>query len=102
MRYACQIYDQSHSRTFDMIQTTQNKALRIVNFKQSIEPSERLYQKLKIDKLKNNILSNCLFIFDKLTNNLLKVPSMIDVSKIRPCYNMLFMKPQSSNTTTTF
>ena len=70
MRYACQIWGQSHSKTFDMIQTTQNKALRIINFKQSMEPSEPLYQKLKINKLKNNILNNCLFIFDKLTNNL--------------------------------
>ena len=71
MRYACQIWGQSHSKTFDMIQTTQSKALRIINFKESMEPSEPLYQKLKINKLKNNIiLSNCLFIFDKLTNNL--------------------------------
>ena len=36
-----------------------------------MEPSEPLCQKLKINKLKNNIiLNNCLFIFDKLTNNL--------------------------------
>ena len=70
MRHACQIWGQSHSKTFDMIQTTQNKALRIINFKQSMEPSEPLYQKFKINKLKNNILNNCLFIFDKLTNNL--------------------------------
>ena len=36
-----------------------------------MEPSEPLYQKIKINKLKNNIiLSNCLFVFDKLTNNL--------------------------------
>ena len=27
MRYACQIWGQSHSKTFDMIQTTQNNAL---------------------------------------------------------------------------
>ena len=71
MRYACQIWGQSHSKTFDMMQSTQNKALRIINFIQSIEPSEPLYQKLKINKLKNNIiLSNCLFVFDKLTKNL--------------------------------
>ena len=57
--------------TFDMIQSAQNKALRIINFKQSMEPSEPLYQKLKINKLKNNIiLNNCLFVFDKLSNNL--------------------------------
>ena len=71
MRYACQIWGQSHSKTFDMIQSTQNKALRIINLIQSIEPSEPLYQKLKINKLKNNIILNsCLFVFDKLTNNL--------------------------------
>ena len=76
MRYACQIWGQSHSKTFDMIQSAQNKALRIINFKQSMEPSEPLYQKLKINKLKNNIiLSNCLFVFDKLTNNL---PDVLD------------------------
>ena len=71
MRYACQIWGQSHSKTVDMIQSAQNKALRIINFKQSMEPSEPLYQKLKINKLKNNImLNNCLFVFDKLANNL--------------------------------
>ena len=71
MRYACQIWGQSHSKTVDMIQSAQHKALRIINFKQSMKPSEPLYQKLKINKLKNNIiLNNCLFVFDKLTNNL--------------------------------
>ena len=53
MRYACQIWGQSHSRTFDMIQSTQTKVLlRIINFKQSMEPSEPLHHKLKINKLK--------------------------------------------------
>ena len=70
MRYACPIWGQSHSKTVDMIQSVQNKALRIINFKQSMELSEPLYQKLKINKLKNNILNNCIFVFDKLTNNL--------------------------------
>ena len=36
-----------------------------------MKPSEPLYQKLEINQLKNNIiLSNCLFVFDKLTKNL--------------------------------
>ena len=35
MRYACQIWRQTHIEKFDMIQSTQNKALRIINFKQS-------------------------------------------------------------------
>ena len=44
MRYACQIWgQQSHSKTFDMIQSAQNKALiKIINFKQSMELSEPL------------------------------------------------------------
>ena len=71
MIYACQIWGQSHSETFDMIQSAENKALRIINSKESMEPSEPLYQKLKINKLKNNIiLKNCLFVFDELINNL--------------------------------
>ena len=40
MRYACQLWDLSHSKTFHMIQSAQSKALRIMNFKQSMEPSE--------------------------------------------------------------
>ena len=54
-----------------MIQCAQNKALRIVSFKQFVKPSEPLYNQLKINSLKNNIiLNNCLFVFDKLTSNL--------------------------------
>ena len=74
MEHACQIWGQSHSNTFDMIQTAQNKALRIINFKHSMEPSEPLYQKLKVNKLKNNIILNsCLLVFDKLISSLLDV-----------------------------
>ena len=74
MRYASQIWGQIDSKTFDMIQCAHNKALRIINFKRSMEPSEPLYQKLKINKLKNNImLNNCLSVFDILTNNLANV-----------------------------
>ena len=70
MRYACQIWGQSQSKTFDMIQCAQNKALRIISFKQFMEPSEPLYNQLKINSLKNNIiLNNCQFVFDKLANN---------------------------------
>ena len=42
MRYACQIWGQSHSKTFDMIRSAQSKALETLNFKQSMEPSEPL------------------------------------------------------------
>ena len=40
-----------------MIQSAQNKVLRIINFKQPMEPTEPLYLKLKINKLKNNIIN---------------------------------------------
>ena len=89
MRYAYQIWGQSHSKTFDMIQTTQSKSLGIINFKQSMEQSESLSQKLKINKLKNNIIfSNCFFIFDKLSSNL---PDIFDQ----------FFSPVKKSTTTT-
>ena len=36
-----------------------------------MESSDLLYSQLKINNLKNNIiLTNCLFVFDKLANNL--------------------------------
>ena len=57
-----------------MIQCAQNKALRIISLKQFMEPSEPLYNQLKINTLNNNIiLNNCRFVFDKLANNLLDV-----------------------------
>ena len=46
MRWACQMWGQIHSKTFDMIQSAQSKALRIINFKQSMESFESLFQKL--------------------------------------------------------
>ena len=56
MKYACHIWGQVQSKTFDMIQRAQNKALRIINFKYFMEPSESLYNQLKINSLKNNII----------------------------------------------
>ena len=71
MRYARHTWGQTQSKTFDMIQLAQNKALRIKNFKQFMKPSEPIYKQLKINSLKNNIiLNNCPFTFDKLANNL--------------------------------
>ena len=71
MRYACQIWGQIQTKTFDMIHCAQNKSLRIISFKQLLEPSEPLYNQLKINSLNSNIiLNNCLFVVDKLANNL--------------------------------
>ena len=74
LKYACHIRGQVQSKTFDMIQCVQNKALRIISFKHFMEPSEPLYNQLKIYSLKNSIiLNNSLFVFDNLTNNLPRV-----------------------------
>ena len=70
MKYACHIWGQVQNKTFDMIQRAQNKALRIISFKQFMEPSEPLYNQLKIISEWHIILNNCLFVFDNLTNNL--------------------------------
>ena len=55
-RYECYIWVQSHSKTFNMIQSTLNKALGIISPKQSMERFEPLYEKSKINYLKNNII----------------------------------------------
>ena len=48
MRYACQISGQIQSKTFDMIQLAQNKALRIISFKQFMGPSEPRSKQLSV------------------------------------------------------
>ena len=54
-----------------MIKRTQNKALRIISFKDRTEPSDPLYANHKILKLQNIItLNSCLFIDDQLCDNL--------------------------------
>ena len=54
-----------------MIQRAQNKTSKIISFEQFTESSEPLYNQLKINSSKNNIiLYNCLFVFDILANNL--------------------------------
>ena len=55
-RYAYQIGGKIQRKIFDMIHHAQNKALRIISFKQFMEPSEHLYNQLKINSLKNNII----------------------------------------------
>ena len=59
-----------------MIKKTQNKALRIISFKDWTQPSVPFYANNKILKLKNIItLTNCLFIYDQLCDNLPKTYS---------------------------
>ena len=41
--YACQIWGQIQCKTINIIQCAQNKALRMISFKQFMEPSDPLY-----------------------------------------------------------
>ena len=43
LRYACQVWGQSNSDILVMVQRAQNKALRIINFKEERHPSAHLY-----------------------------------------------------------
>ena len=49
---------------------TQNKALRILNFKCPLESIDYFYKESKIDKLKNIMKANCRLVYDQLKNNL--------------------------------
>ena len=43
LRYACQVWGQSNSDILVMVQRAQNKALRIIKFKEERHPSELLF-----------------------------------------------------------
>ena len=46
LHYACQVCGQSNSDILVMVQRTQNKSLRIINFKEERHPSQWLIQRL--------------------------------------------------------
>ena len=59
-----------------MVQRAQNKALRIINFKEERHPSAPLYTETKILNLTNIItLNNCMLVFDHLNSSL---PTIFD------------------------
>ena len=76
LRYACQVWGQSNSDILVMVQRAQNKALRIINFKEERHPSEPLFTETKILNLTNIItLNNCMLVFDHLNSSL---PAIFD------------------------
>ena len=59
-----------------MVQRAQNKALRIINFKEERHPSAPLSTETKMLNLTNIItLNNCMFVFDHLNSSF---PAMFD------------------------
>ena len=70
LRYKAQVWCQGSNNVVDMTKRTQNKALRIISFKDRTEPLDPLCVNHKIFKLQNIItLNNCLFIYDQLCDN---------------------------------
>ena len=71
LRYGCQIWGQLNNQNIDTIKKTQNKALRIINFKGPLESATPLYKNSKVFKLEDTIkIDNCMFVFDQLKGNL--------------------------------
>ena len=67
MRYGCQIWGQGTQETRKQMDTLQNRALRIINFKGPGTETSSLYFKHKILRFEDLIkLNNCLFIHDYL------------------------------------
>ena len=70
LRYSCQVWGQSNSDILVMVQRYQNKALRIINFKEERYPSAPLYTETNILNLTNIItLNNCMLVFDQLNSS---------------------------------
>ena len=65
IRYGCQIWGQNQSKIVEVIERTQNKALRILNFKCLRESVHYFYKESKIDKSKNVIIkANYRLVYD--------------------------------------
>ena len=71
LRYGCKIWRQNQGKIGEAIERTQNKALRILNFKGPQELVDYLYKESEIDELKSIAIEvNCWFIYDQSKNNL--------------------------------
>jgi hypothetical protein len=71
LRYACQVWGQSHQQTLIRLSHLQNKALKIIHFKNNNFNSNVLYLTSKILKLSDYIqLLNCQFVWNHQHNNL--------------------------------
>ena len=62
-RYACQVWSQSKNQLLTQIGKSQNKALRLLNFKHFVESSNPIYKIMQILKLEDVVLqNNCVFV----------------------------------------
>ena len=71
MVYGCQIWGQSRSTHVDKISKLQNRALRIINFKDRNASANPIYISDNIIKLQDFVkLQDCLFVYDYLNDSL--------------------------------
>ena len=74
LRYGCQLWGQAQTQVLQNIEKIQNKALRILNFKNPWEPIEQIYKESKIFKLKDIVtISNLKFVYDQINKILPRV-----------------------------
>ena len=71
MTYGCQVWFQNNSTHTKQISILQNKALRIINFKDKRHNANVLYKGSKILKINDHSdLLNCLSVYDCLKSDL--------------------------------
>ena len=72
LRYGIQIWGQHRSQEIKEIEKSQEKAIRIISFKDRSEASNSLFKKTKIMKMKDILTyNNCPFVHDQINKNLL-------------------------------
>ena len=65
--YGCQLWGQAQTQVLQNIEKIQNKALRILNFKNPWDPIEQIYKESKIFKLKDIVtISNLKFVYNQI------------------------------------
>ena len=71
LRYAVQVWGQHRDQTTKEIEKLQEEAIRIMSFKGRSDPTNPLFKKLEIMKLKNILLYyNCIFAYNQINKNL--------------------------------
>ena len=84
LRYGCQLWGQAQTQVLQNIEKIQNKALRILNFKNPWDPIEQIYKESKIFKLKDIVtISNLKFVYDQMNKLLPRVFEKFFINKTR-------------------
>ena len=82
LRYGCQLWGQAQTQVLQNIEKIQNKALRILNFKNPWDPIEQIYKESKIFKLKDIVTIRSLkFVYDQINKHLQRVFEIFFVKK---------------------